>query len=352
MLRRSRLGNVPLVVLVWVACGPIPLRAQHYRAQGEIVYSVGKEHAIVFTRVFELAVSNCAWSIRIDVTQATDPTPVKRFEVVHDGQSTFYYKFLGIPNGSPVVNAGVAEIDSASIPYEDASFANYVWLGLASACVFTQSGPMEIQAPWTAKDAKPRKLLAEVQLGESPLHLLDSIVYNDLSGSRRPPFDKGWKAAVMRVITRTNIGDLAFPKVFEFERFKPRQGAATRDGLDSQYKVMVLVTAFVLSPDTEIIPPKNDGVTLVHDRRLAITGGISGITYVATNGSLPRTPEAHALKELSKMSQIKRASQSGSKSTTVAKRVVLTLLMISVGIGMLIVVRQIKPKNHKQRDSL
>lgn len=336
--------NGSLVLLLLFCCWTIQLRAEPYQVEGEIVYATGTNHVPMFTRSFQLTVSDCAWSIRVNVTQGTDPTPVKRFEVVHDGQNIYCYSYLGIPSGSPVANTGVAEIASGHIPFEDASFANYVWLGLASGCVFTKSGQIEVQPPWLIRDAKPTALRVEILLADAPPRLPERIAFHEPPGLKARPFDKGWLAGEMRVLSRTNVGKLSIPNEFIFERFKPKQGASQADELLSRYQVKVSVNSIVMPPVGGIVPPENDGVTLVYDRRLAITGGVNGISYMVTNGNLPKSPDAPALQEFAKLTTIQRASGSHSKPGLLTKRGVVLFFIISVSVGALIVVRHMKTK--------
>jgi hypothetical protein len=334
-------------ILVLVLSGwACRLPAEEYSAEGEITYSTGTNHVPLFTRSFQVVVSNCTWSIRVTVTQETDPTPVKRFEVVYDGQSIYYYKYLGIPAGSPVVNKGVAEIDDGPIPYENASFANYIWLGLASACVFREAGEARRQPPWSLRDAQAKPLAVEVVLAAGAPRLPERIVYQEPAGVRPAPFDKGWRAGELRVLAWTNDGNLSLPQAFVFEKFKPRRGASKAEELVSQYQVAVGIRSIGLPVMAAITPPENEGATVILDRRLAVAGGVSGITYLATNGSLPRSPDALARREQEKLTQIQRLSTADPTLSPLPRRVAILCLILSIGVGALIVVRQMKSKSN------
>src|ERR1017187_2572433 len=99
---------------------------ERYQIDGNLVYQTS------VTRNFTLTVNDCNWTIRMT---GQEPQPgIKYEEVTHLNGSVYRYTFLGKPEPGGVVNSADAVIEFGDSAIEDGSFANFVWVGLASGC--------------------------------------------------------------------------------------------------------------------------------------------------------------------------------------------------------------------------
>ena len=187
---------------------------ERYQIDGNLVYQTS------VTRNFTLTVNDCNWTIRMT---GQEPQPgIKYEEVTHLNGSVYRYTFLGKPEPGGVVNSADAVIEFGDSAIEDGSFANFVWVGLASGCYYSRLTNDEVTPMFQVRDARNYRVKAHWQLNDSFPFLPKSVDYYGNVGQLPPPFDKGWKSGEVRVLSEINISGKTFPTVFTYEQFRPR----------------------------------------------------------------------------------------------------------------------------------
>jgi hypothetical protein len=157
-----------------------------------------------------------------------------------------------------------------------------------------------------------------------------------------PPFEAGWKAAELRVISETNIAGLKLPLEFVYEQFKPKRDAAKADDVESQFQVSATDTAFQVASVPEVRPPATEGTTLVEERRFStMPAGLSGVQYVSTNRQLSSAPNARAVEQHKPILAASGMEDKGSdKPHQMVKILTLALLALSAGAFVLAVMKK------------
>jgi hypothetical protein len=322
-----------LLVMLAFCLYPFGIFAEVYQASGIVKYSIGKDRVERFSRNFDLAVSNCDWSVRID---AKDVEAVDYYDVVHRDNSIFSYRRLNRPNDAKYLNSGIATIEAGDVPIEDGTFANYIWIGFASSCYFRELSSDQVRPLWATR-GESNKVTIQFDLLDKTPFLPDKIVYRENPNPKRsPPFERGWKTAEMRVLARTNVGDLMIPLEYEFERFRPLISPLNSGELESLVQIMVSVRAVRLHPATAIVPVATEGITLVQEKRLSPVPGLSGIVYASSNAVLPAVPERQSISLHATMSQAASMSKTG-KTPEKGRPKVVAALLITLAVGPLVV---------------
>lgn len=306
-------------------------QSQGYQIEGNLRYTIRENELLA--RRFQLAVSNCDWAITVD---AEDVAGVKYYQIVHHANSIFYYTaFDKQPNTANFVNAGGAVIVRGDVPLEDGSFANYIWLGLASACLFGEHSPATnavIPAIWHVDRDSSGTVNAVFELLDRPPFLPNKVVYYQNPNIMPPPFEQGWRAAELRVLSRTNVGGLTFPQEFVVERFKPKPNAASFGDLERQAHISVTIATVRVGRPLDVAPPQTKGVTLVEERRLPSIPNTAGIVYASSNNVLPRVPDQAAVKLHATLSTITLNQVPENANAGRRKRlIVLGFMVLAIG---------------------
>jgi len=179
--------------------------------------------------------------------------------------------------GQRVKTSGNLSVEYGVSATADGTFANYVWVGLASGRYFSRLTNDEV----TAMNAVPlgwtRKNKAHWQLCDAAPRLPQSIDYYQepiqgivaINGVINHSFNSGWKLGELRVLGATNLAGQTFPLVYTYEQFKPKLNGASSNEVESQFLVTVNVRTIRLEAVPEVLTPKMAGATEVYDHRFA-----------------------------------------------------------------------------------
>lgn len=306
-----------------------------YQIGGDLTYKVlGRE----MVRNFTLTVNGSNWMIHLTLPKP-DPKPdsaltsllgkpmkldyrqVYDEEVGLDGSVYTYYYLGKLPPGHPAGNNGSAIIEFGDSSVEDGTFANYVWVGLASGSYF--SGITDgVVTPISMTTPNPRndRVKAQWVLNKTAPFLPTSIEY--FQGKVEPakdifnrvvmrPSDSTQKIGELRVLQQRTINGKTFPVLYTYQQFRPESpGEATSNDLIPQASTTVRVRTIRLHDVPDVLPPKVQGKTIVTDQRYTTDrqgepvkfptrpGHIvpDGI-YFTSEGRLPTKPNIKAIKK-------------------------------------------------------
>ncbi len=113
-----------------------------YLIEGDIT----SQKPFVDIRQFTLTVNGRNWAIHL-----TDPKwqGIQYQEVVQLNGSVYRYWYAGKPAPSAPINSGGAVIMHGDFPVEDGTYANFIWVGLASANYFSGATNEEVASLWS-----------------------------------------------------------------------------------------------------------------------------------------------------------------------------------------------------------
>jgi RNA polymerase sigma factor (sigma-70 family) len=286
------ISTVTMANLIWSN------KSARYQIEGDLTYHVtGNATNNDPVRHFTLTVDGPNWAVHL-----SDPklgaNGIQYQEEVQLNGAIYWYSFYGKPSPGGPVNSGGAVIESGDFPVEDGTFANYIWLGMASSAYFANATNGDIMSLFNRpRDARTFKVRGDWQLSGQPPYLPTSIDFHEYPSFYPPPFDKGFKEGQMRVLEQTNVGTHVFPKTFTCELFRPwRDSAVTSNDLNLAVTITVTADAIRLHSIPRILPPKTDGITYVGECRLTGGSRTNQITYNSTADRLPERPEINAIK--------------------------------------------------------
>ena len=319
-----------------------------YQINGDLVYQT-PDHD--FARNFTLTVNGRNWAIHLtnpkpetshidwaafSMPPQVEGSPPKYEEVVCLDGSVYSYVYYGRPAlWSSVRNSGTAVIEYGESAIEDGTFANFVWVGLASGCYFSQLTNDEVTPICGSPDARNEKAKAQWQLNDIAPHLPKSIDYyqKPIQGILVRPgvinhqFDNGWKSGEVRVLQETNINGRTFPMVYTYEGFSPKVNGTTSSN-EFEHRVLVTVNARTIRLHSvpDVLTPKTKGETMVNDQRFPneirnkreIPSRFppgrfeQQALYLSTADRLPEKPDVEAIKKFKQ--------QIASHSTSTSRR--------------------------------
>jgi hypothetical protein len=252
-----------------------------------------------------------------------------------------------LPPNAGIANRGTAVINYGDVPLEKGSFSSFIWLGLASSSYFQGSTNGEIQPIWSGPDIINTKVRAHWELFDTPPFLPKQVVYYRKTGGLPSVFDDGWKAADLRVLSETNIGNLKIPTKFVYEQFRPKKDAVTVDDLETSLEVRVDVQSVRLLP-TSISPPLTHGDTLVEDARFSKSPELT-VEYASAKSSLPDAPPKAAIAQHEMRVDIsERKKPQDSISTRKAKIIIISFFILSAAVFVFVI---LSPMKKKQKDN-
>jgi RNA polymerase sigma factor (sigma-70 family) len=272
--------------------------AERYQIEGELLYHVPRSPSFDAARDFTLTVNGRNWAIHLTDSklQAQD---IKYREVVQLNGSVYHYDYFGKPGPDRFgINTGGAVIDRRDFPVNDGTFANFIWVGLASAHYFSRATNGLVATLSASPDASTYRVKADWQLSATPPHLPKSVDFYVGPRGAPPPFDNGWKEAQVRVLEETNVRGKTFPAVFTCEQLKPKlSGAVTSNDLEQLAIFTIHVHAIRLDSVPEVLPPKTEGTTMIGETRFPNNTENKQTVYLSTADRLPEKPEVEAIKE-------------------------------------------------------
>jgi RNA polymerase sigma factor (sigma-70 family) len=286
--------------IITVAVTNMTDEEDRYQIDGDLVYNTN------FIRNFTLTVNGRNWAIHL-----TDPkeqtTGIKYQEVVLLNGSVYSYTCYGKQSPGGPVNSGSAVIEYGDFPIEDGTFANFVWVGLASASYFAGATNGDVGSLLShPRDARTYKVAANWQLSDQPPHLPKSIDYYVKAGSGllghdgsiMHQFDNGWKSGEVRVLSETNINNKTFPMAYTYEQFRPKlDGVILTNDVEHQFFVMVNVHSVRLDSVPDVLPLKTVGTTAIGETRFPNNAENKQTLYFSKLDHLPEKTEAEAVKE-------------------------------------------------------
>ncbi|HTX22225.1 MAG TPA: sigma-70 family RNA polymerase sigma factor [Candidatus Aquilonibacter sp.] len=291
--------------VVTVAVANLNDNERRYQIDGDLVYSTTDHN---FVRNFTLTVNGRNWAIHL-----TDPkmeTSIQYWEEVCLNGSIYSYWYSGKKPG--VANSGGAVIEYGNFPTEDGTFANFVWVGLASASYFAEATNGNVASlvsqPLNARTYKDR---ATWQLSDHPPYLPTSIDYYNNGetiligqGIVTHQFDNGFKSGEVRVLQETNVNGYVFPLVYTYEQFKPKlNGAFSSNDVEHELLVTVNVHTIQLDSVPDVLPPKTEGTTAIGETRFPNNTNYKQTVYFSKADRLPEKPEAEPVKEYNQGNQ-------------------------------------------------
>jgi RNA polymerase sigma factor (sigma-70 family) len=287
--------------VVTVAVSNLTDGEDRYQIDGDLVYKTPNRD---FIRDFTLTVNDRNWAIHI-IDSDPQADGIKYQDVVCLNGSVYSYWYSGAKPG--IMNSGGAVIEYGDFPVEDGTFANFVWVGLASASYFAGATNGDVVSLLSRpRDARTYKVAATWQLSDRPPHLPKSIDYyvkagNGLlgrDGAIMHQFDNGWKSGEVRVLSETNIDNKTFPMAYTYEQFRPKlDGVILTNDVEHQFFVMVNVHSIRLDSVPDVLPPKTVGTTAIGETRFPNNAENKQTLYFSKLDHLPEKTEAEAVKE-------------------------------------------------------
>jgi RNA polymerase sigma factor (sigma-70 family) len=284
--------------VVTVAVSNMTDGENRYQIDGDLVYNKN------FLRNFTLTVNGRNWAIHI-IDSNPPADGVKYQDVVCLNGSVYSYWYSGAKPG--IMNSGGAVIEYRDFPVEDGTFANFVWVGLASASYFAGATNGDVVSLLSHPgDARTYKVSATWQLSDQPPYLLKSIDYYVKAGNRllgrdgaiMHQFDNGWKSGEIRVLSETNINSKSFPMTYTYEQFRPKlDGVISTNDVEHQLLVTVNVHSIRLDSVPDVLPPKTVGTTAIGETRFPNNAENKQTLYFSKLDHLPEKTEAEAVKE-------------------------------------------------------
>ncbi|HTR41846.1 MAG TPA: sigma-70 family RNA polymerase sigma factor, partial [Pseudomonadales bacterium] len=232
---------------------PSPMQDDHndrYQLEGRFDYGGN------FVRDFILTVNGTNWAVHLVPVKnpAGSSSPQYEETVCLNGTIYNYMYFGKVPANSAAQNSGGATIYYGDSPLDDGTFADFVWVGLASGYYFHQAtnnevtplsnmGPMAMSAKIMVK--------AQWQLNDAPPYLPQYIDYFGFSthgiiirpGVVNHQFDNGdWTNDEIRVLHETNINGRVFPTEYTCEQFRPNlESPTSTNSVDVEHQFWVTV---------------------------------------------------------------------------------------------------------------
>lgn len=300
--------------------------AYEYQVKGSLDYLVGESGTIAFNREFSLAVSNCLWTVRVE---AGDQRDIRYNQVMYDGESMYRYTALDAATlKTGAINQGVAVIEKWDVPAEDGSFANMVWLGLASGCYFQKAETGKLAPLWSGNKLNKTLVGAEWESFKTSPYLPKQVAYFQGPGRFPAPYDQGWKEAEFTVVAFTNADGLTIPLEYTYTQFRPRQNAKDKAEVDRQYEVHVKVQAVSFIKGFPVTRPAVDGITLIGEARLSDKTAAQ-IVYTSTNQELPSQPEERAIKLNQERELASSESKNAKSKSKTAMFVIVSICLLS-----------------------
>jgi len=310
-----------------------------YHVEGSLAYFVEGNPIPKFTREFQLTVSNSDWDIRVepDTNSPDEGKLTDYFDVVHLGDTIYYYTSMGnIPPSAGVANNGTAVVNNGDVPLEKGSFSSFIWLGLASSYYFQGSTNREIQPIWSGRDIMNTRVKAHWELFDTLPFLPKQVTYYRNGNGLPPAFKGGWKAAELRVLSETNIGNLEIPVEYTYEQFRPKTDATGVDDLETNLVVRVVAQSVRLL-SAGVMSPLTHGRTLIEEERFSKAPELS-VEYTSTNNRLPDAPLKSVVEQHEKLVAISEITHPESPTNNwKAKTIVILFFILSAVVFVMLV---------------
>jgi RNA polymerase sigma factor (sigma-70 family) len=314
-----------------------------YQIDGDLTYGSADTG---MTRNFTLTVNGSNWMIHLThpkpdpeahINWAAFGLPERKpvqfdYKQIYEEEvglngSVYCYCYYGkLPAGA--INNGSANIQYGDTPIDDATFANYAWVGLASGYYFSTNINNEV-TPINHSTSYPRydRIMARWQLNETAPFLPKSVDYYNgalqaVEGRRIPnmpfavmrPSADGSISAEVRVLQTKTVNGKTFPTVYTYEQFRTKSaGVPSSNNLERLFLVSVHVHAIHLHAVPDVLPPKPQGDTTVIDERYIMDrqqkpvpfqvepgSVVPNGMYILHGGRLPEEPDVKMIMKFEK----------------------------------------------------
>lgn len=298
------LGYASVILLVWVI--ESHLDAREFEVDGHLTYTLFRNGESEKTTVkdFKAQISNCT-----SLYRSYDTERRYYIEVACDGETLYEVGSFPSTKNGVTTNRVSGLIEKRTLPRDDSSNINYLWLAYGSGCYFdaatndivdplwvldnpTREGRgSKVRAIWERKQSErvPRQV---AYLGDGFWHTL-TMKGEPLDAAMPSPFDKGFTNAIYRVLNFTNFYNTFVPTEFIFTRFGVRPTGKNKAVIEKVTETHAVVSSITdLSRSTTLLP-KFDGIVRVVDTRLKSSWQLDADhTYMVTNGNWKNPTEA------------------------------------------------------------
>ena len=340
-----------------------PVYGQEFTVTGITTYKVlySGDVRVWRTNSFTVSVSNCNWLIR--------STPIHREELDYtemgyaNGEIRMLYHFTKSVNGAET-NILVGKVDQNDVPPDDGSTISHLWLAYASGCYFAQITNTHLKpvwllddfdlryegftvnAGWKVSDLTPKLPEFVVYFNDGVLRARDST--GRVSFKARPPYDGGYTNAIFESLIWTNIGRIALPLAFSFQRFGLKNPAASSNDL----ALINLIEAQADQVSTAVgrisFGPSFAGTASVADQRF--NPPLRDLIYTIRDGRWPAKTDSKLLKEYNHQAQSRGIGKfAGNPPSGIRRLVIQCLFVILILIPLAgLMIRKLNPKNQRK----
>jgi hypothetical protein len=286
-----------VILLVWLI--ESHLDAREFEVDGHLTYTLFRNGQTEKTSAkdFKAQVSNCT-----SLYRSYDTERGYYIEVACDGETLYKVGSFPSTTNGVTTNRVSGFIEERTLPRDDSSNINYLWLAYGSGCYFdaatnnmvdplwvldnpTREGlGSKVRAIWERKQSErvPRQV---AYLCDGYWHAL-TMKGEPLDAAMPSPFDKGFTNATYRVLKFTNFYNTFVPTEFIFTRFGVRPTGKNKAVIEKLTETHAIVSSIAgLSQSTNLLP-KFNGIVRVLDARLKNSWRLDAdLTYMVTNGN-------------------------------------------------------------------
>ena len=148
---------------------------------------------------------------------------------------------------------------------DDGSFADWVWVGLASGWYYSHLTNDLATPLYNTQFARTDRVKALLQLNDAPPYLpkaIDYYFYTNFDITIRPGLiwhlaDHNWKSGEVRVLQVTNINRRIFPTEYTYEQFRPNvENPISTNDVQHQFWATIKVKKIILQDVPNVISPE------------------------------------------------------------------------------------------------
>jgi hypothetical protein len=275
------------------------LDAQEFEVNGHLTYTLFRNGQSEKTTAkdFKARVSNCA-----SLYRSYDTARGYYIEVACDGETLYEVGSFPSTTKGVTTNRVSVLIEKRTLPRDDSSNINYLWLAYGSGCYFDAATNDMVDPLWMLDnpkreglDSKVRAIWERKQSERVPTHVayLGDGYWHTLTMKGEPldaampsPYDKGFTNATYSVLKFTNFYNAFVPTEFTFTRFGVRPTDKNKAVIEKITETHALVSSITSLSQSTTLLPKFDGIVSVVDTRLKNSWRLDAdLTYMVTNGN-------------------------------------------------------------------
>ncbi len=295
-----------LMILVWWVLNLLCVSgawAQEYEVTGTVTYTASRDDEVKYEkkRLFRFSFKNCQWNAK-----TWDAQSEMRYDEVGFQDATLF-NLRSFPSktnaATPTFTSVVA---SGSLPADDQSLINYLWLAYGSGCFFAGKEAGMLEPIWEMDDpvlnATGFKMQAFWDLRERTPKVPARIIYLNDGFSKirrngqpvlmpiRAPYDKGYTNAVLFGEGTVTQNGMSFPATSVFRRYYVADPLAAGEParLLVRTEIKAEISAVKDKVSIESILPQFKGHFNIQDRRAKLLNpDVPVVIYSVTNGNWP-----------------------------------------------------------------